>query len=449
MTTRLRLLIALSMIVLLGAAVVLEASFVAQDPGVRGGPAGAGDAIAGLTSGETAAFQAGLEQFGETQSVTGTVPDTESGLGPRFNLDSCAGCHSQPAIGGSSPAVNPQVEMATKEGANNIVPFFVTLDGPVREARFKYRRDGSRDGGVTNLYTIAGRSDAPGCHLEQPDFAGAAASHNLIFRIPTPVFGAGLIGAISDATILDNREAFHAAKHARGISGRANRSGNDGSVTRFGWKAQNKSLPIFAGEAYNVEQGVTNEFFPDEREQKPDCQFNATPESRPNLDTTDPLEALSDTVKFALFMQFLAPPTPASATPSINKGRALFSSIGCALCHTPSLPTGSSSTVALSGKEARLYSDLLLHGMGPGLADDILQGGAKGDEFRTAPLWGLGKRIFFLHDGRARNLRQAINAHASPGNGQFPASEANAVISEFHALTETQKQDLFNFLRSL
>jgi CxxC motif-containing protein (DUF1111 family) len=87
--------------------------------------------------------------------------------------------------------------------------------------------------------------------------------------------------------------------------------------------------------------------------------------------------------------------------------------------------------------------------MGPGLADDVLQGQAEGDEFRTAPLWGLGKRIFFLHDGRTRDLLEAIAAHKSAGDARFQASEANGAVDRFNALRESQKQDVLNFLRSL
>jgi CxxC motif-containing protein (DUF1111 family) len=96
-----------------------------------------------------------------------------------------------------------------------------------------------------------------------------------------------------------------------------------------------------------------------------------------------------------------------------------------------------------------LYSDLALHDMGPGLADDIEQGVADGDEFRTAPLWGLGQRIFFLHDGRAKDLLAAIQAHASPGNRQYRASEANQVVGRFNTLTAAQQQKVLDFLRSL
>jgi len=420
------------------------------DPGVRGGPAGVGGPLPGLTSQELEFFQQGLATFSEVDGVP-------EGLGPRFNLDSCAGCHLHPAIGGSSPAVNPEVAMATKDGARNTVPAFVTVNGPIREVRFKYKGDGTRDGGVHNLYTVTGRSDAPGCVLAQPDFAGELTRSNVIFRIPTPVFGGGLIEAIPDATIMANLDSSRPRRAAMGIRGRANRRGpgrvntssNDGSITRFGWKAQNKSLMIFAGEAYNVEQGVTNELFPTERDETVSCRFNPTPEDRTHFDASKPTETISDVAKFAIFVRFLGPPEPAPETPSSARGRIVFDEIGCALCHTPSMTTGKSSTAALSEKAARLYSDLLLHDMGPRLADDIIQGVAGPDEFRTAPLWGVGQRIFFLHDGRTTDLVEAIEAHASAGNLRFPPSEANTVIKQFRALEKAKKEDLLTFLRSL
>ena len=424
--------------------------FAARDPGVRTGPAGAGDKIFGLTDLEQQLFTVGLEAFEEVQSVQGTIPQTEPGLGPRFNLDSCAGCHSQPAIGGTSPAVNPQVDTATKEGAYNEVPFFITQNGPVREARFKFKPNGTPDGGVHALFTITGRTDAPGCAILQPDFRAAAASQNLIFRIPTPVFGTGLIEAIDDDTILANMRANRLLKLFLGVNGRPNTSGNDGTITRFGWKAQNKSLELFSGEAYNVEQGVTSNMFPQERDEDPACRFNATPESTPHFDATNPIDIPSDVVKFAVFMRFLAPPTPVPDNPSIVLGRTLFTAVGCALCHTPTLHTGKKvATGALQDTDANLFSDLLLHNMGPGLADGISQGDARGDEFRTAPLWGIGQRIFFLHDGRTSDLRVAIQAHASPGDLRVPPSEANQVIAIFNQLPEFYKQSVLNFLRGL
>ena len=419
-----------------------------SDPGVRGGAPGAGGQITGLTIKEGKFSDAGLDAFTEVQSVQGTIAGTEVGLGPRFNLDSCGGCHSQPAIGGTSPATNPQVAVATKNGATPApISFFISSSGPVREARFKYANPPTnppiRDGGVHDLFTITGRTDAPGCNISQPDFQTANGQNNLIFRIPTPTFGAGLIEAITDSTIIANRDANAVAKAALFISGHENREGNAGTITRFGWKAQNKSLVIFSGEAYNVEQGVTNDLFPQERDETPGCLFNPTPENHVSFEQTNPLKVLADTSNFANFMRFLAPPAPADSTSSIESGRTLFSTTGCALCHTPSLATGVSSTAALSGIQANLFSDLLVHHMGSGLADDIVQGAAGPDEFRTAPLWGLGQRIFFLHDGRTSDLLQAISQHSSSG------SEANAVISNFDALLPQQKQDILNFLRSL
>ena len=404
------------------------------DPGVRGGPPDAGGPIVGLWTDELEFFNSTADTFGEVDAV-------DEGLGPRFNLDGCAGCHAQPAVGGTSPEKNPQVAMATKNGAHNRVPAFITPTGPVREARFK------SDGGVHDLFVITGRTDAPpGCAITQPDFDAAARTGDLIFRIPTPTFGTGLIEAISDRTIRANQSAYAADKSALGISGRPNTNGNDGTITRFGWKAQNKSLQIFSGEAYNVEQGVTNELFQTEREEDTACATHGLPEDHTHFDAVTETEVSSDAVQFSIFMRFLAPPKqdidPTQAV-LIENGRQTFSRVGCALCHTPQMKTGLSSSEALDSKDVNLYSDLLLHNMGTNLADGISQGVAGPDEFRSAPLWGLGQRIFFLHDGRTTDLVQAINQHASTG------SEANGVIARFRAALPTDQQSLLIFLRSL
>ena len=439
------------------------------DPGVRGGAAGAGTPLKGLTADENAFFRDGLARFAEIEVVTG---GNNNGLGPRFNSNQCLSCHSQPAAGGSSPAQNPSIGIATLNGARNVVPWFITQNGPVREARFKRNPNGTNDGGVHDLFVITGRSDAAGCNIAQPNFlpagnplSGQGGNPNIIFRIPTPVFGAGLIEAISDSAILANMKANASLKAGLGISGHpnahlsgnANLSANDGTITRFGWKAQNKSLLMFAGEAYNVEMGITNQLFPQERDETPGCLFNATPEDTVNFTTTstptsNPNTAvLSDIEAFADFMRMLAPPTPAPDTPSTVNGRALFAKIGCVHCHTPSFTTGrmiasgSSTTpsAALSNQTVNLFSDLLVHHMGRDLADGITQGSAGPDEFRTAPLWGVGQRVFFLHDGRTSNLVEAIEAHKSKD------SEATKVIDGFNRLKAREQQDIINFLRSL
>jgi len=434
----------------LAAAALATTAHAQVDPGVRGGTAGAGLPFADLTNNEHAFFDAGQEDFEEAEGVG-------EGMGPRFNLDGCAGCHLQPAVGGTSPAVNPQIAVATAFGAQNTVPSFISLNGPVREARFKFNSDGSRDGGVHALFTIRGRNDgtgdASGCTATQDDFATQVARNNVIFRIPTPTFGAGLMEMIPDQTLINNVNASPNSKAAFGISGRLNRNGNDGTISRFGWKAQNESLLLFSGEAYNVEMGISNELFQVERDENASCQFASHPNDVTNVDGPAPTDTVSAIEKFAFFMRFLAPPAPSASVPggssSISRGRALFSAVGCALCHTPTLRTGTSTVAALSNKDANLFSDLALHQMGPGLADNVLQGGARGDEFRTAPLWGLGQRIFFLHDGRTSDLRAAIAAHRSSGNSQFGPSEANTSVNSFNSLSSASRQDVLNFLRSL
>jgi CxxC motif-containing protein (DUF1111 family) len=391
-------------------------------------------------------FLAGQEVIQEIDSVQGTIPETGLGLGPRFNMDSCGGCHPHPAPGGSSPPVNPQVAVATKEGATNTVPFFITSDGPIRHAHVKRHPDGTPDGSVALLYTITGRVDAPGCMLQQPDFEALAAADNLAFHIPLQLFGVGLIEAIDDATILANLASQHAQKQSLGISGRPGGLFGRG---RFGWKAQGAHLPLDVAGAYQTEIGVTNPLVRKENDETPSCQFNPTPEDTFDSEAPSFIDSLPDVTKFTAFVRFLAPPTPIDDTESIATGRTLFAQIGCALCHTPSLQTGASPHPALSGKTANLYSDLALHQMGPGLADGVVEGDAGPDEFRTVPLWGLGQRIFFLHDGRTTDLLAAIKAHASQGDTNYLPSEANAVIGAFNGLSEHQKQSLLDFLRSL
>jgi CxxC motif-containing protein (DUF1111 family) len=447
---------------------VLPAYASVVDPGPRGGGAGAGGTFESVNADEPATildfFTAGRELFQEVEDVPG-------GLGPRFNALSCASCHAHPDVGGTSPSVNPQVAAATAEGATNTVPSFITSSGPVLEARFIYFTDGNGDpittepnGGVMPLYTIAGRSDAQTCtttYIQQPDFATAVTDNNVSFRIPTPLFGLGLVENIDDSALQTVLVTHYTGPYY--VGGTFNRSPNDGTISRFGWKAQNKSLELFSGEAYNVEQGVTNELFTQERpspEENRDqgtglaqqCRLNATPEDHTNIGVVSfPEQTPSDVTMFAIFMRLLAPPVEQPGNPVTNpnysrvlSGETIFIDIGCNSCHRTSLTTEPSSiTPDMSSTAARLFSDLEIHHMGSGLADNIVQGNAGADQFRTAPLWGLGQRLFFLHDGRATTLMDAITAHQSTG------SDANPVILNYNALSDTSKQDLIYYLRSL
>jgi CxxC motif-containing protein (DUF1111 family) len=457
----------------LGSAAVLAQ---AVDPGVRKASTDGGYPvpISGITSNELPYFQDGAARFQAVEVASGAIQSSTltqgNGLGPRFNSNQCSNCHSQPYVGGSSPAANPLFAVANADGATNQMPWFEAQNGPAREARF-VQSNGVADGGVHNLFVITGRSDAGSCNIAQPTFTpagnpvtGLGGNRNIVFRIPTPTMGAGLIEAIPDSAILANQTANAAAKSQAGVRGHANAiqggntnlSANDGTVTRFGWKAQNKSLLMFAGEAYNVEMGISNQLFPQERDETPNCQAGqATPNDTDNFPAPGAPEVttaiLSDIEAFADFMRLLAPPTPAVPTASSQHGNALFVSTGCALCHTPSMTTGRavstgsyvSPSAALSNRPVNLFSDLLVHHMGSGLADGVTQGQAGPDEFRTAPLWGLGQRVYFLHDGRTSNLIQAISYHASQG------SEANRTVQNFQSLDPRDQQDLLNFLRSL
>ncbi|MBV8847293.1 MAG: hypothetical protein JO307_31170 [Bryobacterales bacterium] len=443
----------------------------ATDPGVQIASRGTGGSI--ITTdpgGYQAFFLDGQKRFQAVESVSHS-PTGNNGLGPRFNSNSCVSCHAQPAVGGSGPAVNPQFPFTNNGVApGDRTPFFITANGPTREARFPFFFDqfggvntSAPNGGVEDLFTVTGRPDAGTCRLQQPDFFQAQQANNLIFRIPTPIFGAGLIENLDDSTLLSNQAALE--NNSFGIDGSFNHNGNDGTITRFGWKAQNKSLHIFTGEAYNVEMGISNMLFPQDRPSPEEEQARGLPASCLNLtgtgypeDASNPTSTpnaavLDDVSAFANFMRFLAPPPPGPvvlngqpvSAQSIANGKQIFSSIGCATCHVQSPGTTQVSNMvpALSKAPVNAFSDLEIHHMGAGLADNVSQGGAGGDQFRTAPLWGLGQRIFLLHDGHTTNLMQAIQEHGSQG------SEANQVENNFDNLQTSQQQDLLNFLRSL
>jgi CxxC motif-containing protein (DUF1111 family) len=413
------------------------------DPGPRAGSSAAGGPLSGLAPDLMAAFQKGLDKFQEVEMVS-------DGLGPRFNSDQCSSCHAHPAIGGSSPHSNPQIHFAN---AKNPLPPFITANGPIREARFVRKPDGTPDGGVHDLFTIMGRPDTPpGCVLVPENFSDAS---NIITRIPTPLFGLGLIEAIPDHVLEEN--LARSASKTLGIKGSLNRSGNDGTVTRFGWKAQNKSLLMFAAEAYNVEMGISNLLFNTERDETPNCSPMAPPNDMFNVGGFTDAAVFDDTTDFANFMRFLAPSARGPSDSTVTRGSLEFVDIGCANCHTPTFTAGASAFAPLANQEIHPFSDFALHHMGDILTDHISQGLAGGDQFRTAPLWGAGQRLFFLHDGRTSDLLRAIKVHrsrdaetesAEPDHEALP-SEADAIIDKFLALSKSDQQAILNFLRSL
>jgi len=504
------------MVLVLSNAIVCLAQ---KDPGLRQGPPGAGNPLAGLTPIELQMFQEGLNRALQLEAVCDECSDitlgsytdpakgnlvtqtNSSGLGVRFNGDQCTACHNQPVLGGSGGLMVPNPQdppskyrapenpmfdlMPHRKGATNKVPSFIQQYGPIREVRFARKADGTPDGGVHQLFTVVGRSDIfpngqPGSctasDLRPTDFEGEYRRGNVRFRIPLQLYGLGIIDGIQDQEILQRFAATAAIRQELGIQGMPNRSGNDGTITRFGWKAQNKSIMIFAGEAYNVEMGVTNDLFPQATDEAPNCTVNKSepndifrndPTDERNQSFYNPFHILPDWQMFAIFMRFLDAPQPAPLSASAQRGMQLFGTdvqnpgVGCFACHTPMMVTPpQSETQALQNVEAHLFSDLLIHHMGKGLADDITQGKATGDMFRTTPLWGVGQRRFFLHDGRTSDMLTAIEAHRSAGmdcdreegqsaTGCYGPSEANTVIRKFDALSASDKQAILDFLRSL
>jgi Di-haem oxidoreductase, putative peroxidase len=234
------------------------------------------------------------------------------------------------------------------------MPSFITANGPIREARFALNPDGTPDGGVHDLFSIQGRSDAPGCVFAQPNFGAAVAENNVTFRIPPPTFGDGLAEGLSDQSLQSDFAAQAQQNASLGISGHFNLSGNTGNITRFGWKAQNASMLMFAGEAYNAEEGVTNDLFPNKRN-NPTTQCSIAPLPEDTVPTTvdggsgSPASDFnSDIVNFAMFMRLLAPPTPAvplstSATASSGASSATPTAAASSASTTPQ-----STTVAIA-----------------------------------------------------------------------------------------------------
>lgn len=491
-----------------------------KDPGVRGGIQNTGGGLqqqgipiphppvispnpttgATINDNELASFLEGILRAGQLEStcdecadVTDGSPVTglgeldpmfpqfhtnSNGLGARHNSDQCFSCHAQPTLGGSGGylvpnpadktphrAENPQFNLIPhRYGRQNVVPSFEKKFGPIREVRFKRKPDGTPDGGVHQLWTVRGSTNdqtIPNCALTQPDFEKEYKAGNLAFRIPLQMTGLGLLESIQDREILAQHDATADLRAPLGISGHPNRSGNDGTITRFGWKAQNKSVTIFAGEAYNVEMGITNEAFPTATEEDPDCQGPEKPEPNDvvrtdktevrNQDFDNPLHILPDWQQFQVMMRFTDGPAPdPSPSDSAKRGRDTFARIGCSLCHTPQMQTAPvMNSAVLQNRPVNAFTDLMVHHMGAKLADDITQGQAVGDEFRTTPLWGVGQRIFFLHDGRTDDLLQAIREHHSEATPTYPASEANGVVHRFNRLSPKEQQEILDFLRSL
>ncbi|MDX1932627.1 MAG: di-heme oxidoredictase family protein [Capsulimonadales bacterium] len=364
-----------------------------------------GSPVSGLSAEESRVFEEGRTVFSEAEG-----PD--DGLGPVFNGTSCVECHSQGGVGGA--AFDSTVSVVTRIGGE--------FDGQYTDLEEK-------GGAVLQRRSI--REFDPTSPV-LPETVPPEATF-VSKRTTTPLFGAGLMEAVSDATL--ESLADPEDRDRDGISGRVNHVVNPETqkteVGRFGWKSQISSLTVFAADAYLHEMGITTPLFP----------IDLLPQGKaiPGADTVpEPEDDGADIPLFAGFMRFLGPPTT-ETDPAAERGAVTFQKVGCVSCHIPELPTGKSESEALAGRRIALYSDLLLHDMGPGLADGIRQGQATGSEFRTAPLWGIRLRKFLLHDGRAGSIREAIDWHGG---------EASQVIANFRRLNSGDAADLIRFVET-
>jgi CxxC motif-containing protein (DUF1111 family) len=363
----------------------------------------------GMTQDLNSAFVEGDENFERAFTVA-------EGLGPIFNNIACEGCH--PGDGRGTPEMG----------------FF----------RFSRGSDLAVDIGGPQHQDKA----IPGIPLEVVP-AGVDRS----FRLPPPVFGVGLIEAIPVATITAHADPDD--EDGDGISGRPNwvlppdfvpahhvGGGSELQLGRFSRKAQVTSIIEQVAAAYQQDMGITNDFIPVE---------NHHPQAGGGIalgdEVPDPEIGASTVLLTAMYVRLLQPPARGKETAEVQRGEQLFAEIGCANCHVPSMRTGTNPIPELSGVDADLYSDLLLHDMGPGLADNRPDGDANGSEWRTAPLWGtrlvgdfLNGEEFYLHDGRASSVDEAIRLHGG---------EAQAIKDGYEALGADAQMAVVEFVKSL
>jgi CxxC motif-containing protein (DUF1111 family) len=384
---------------ILGGALLLIVGLVAGTAGPVQAAADLGGPLPGLTPEELGRFEAGAAIFSK-------VHGPEDGLGPLFNGRACAECHMLPAPGGAD---NTRSHLITRVG---------------RESSDRYDDLIELGGPVLARHSVA--SLLPGCGVdgEKKPKAATAVSE----RQPPALFGLGLVAAIPDETIA----SLAAAQRAGGdVAGRVNRA--SGEVGRFGLKAQFSTLEAFIADALRNELGITNPRLPDE---KPTAQSGGPAcDLRPGLEDDGAAVAM-----LVDFVSLLAPPARGPVGAAERRGEAIFHEVGCASCHVPSLRTGPSPIAALADLDVPLYSDLLIHDMGEYLADGIRQGRAGGSDWRTPPLWGLGRRLWFMHDGRATDLRTAVELHHG---------EAKGARDRLFKRQRDDLQDVLTFLRSL
>lgn len=373
------------------------------------------------------------------------------GLGPVYNNVSCVNCHIADGRG-KPPEPNEQllsmlfrvsVPGTDDHGGPNPAPGF----GGQLQQRAIVGRMPEADVQITYSYTTGYYADGTPYELRAPSYVLAnpymalPSGMMLSPRVAPPVFGLGLLEAIPEASILENADENDA--DGDGISGKPNYvwdvASSQMALGRFGWKCGAPNLLQQSAGAYNEDMGVTNYLFPRES-----CFGQIQYDSFAD----DPEVPDSILYAVAVYTRTLAVPARRNLSdPQVIRGKQVFNDAKCSSCHIPMMRTGTDISFPEASNQVIFpYTDMLLHDMGPGLADNRPDYAASGQEWRTSPLWGIGLtqtvngHNYFLHDGRARTLEEAILWHGG---------EAAASASYFSNAAQSDRDALIAFLKSL
>lgn len=423
--------------------------------------------VAGLDAAQREVFALGKEQFNEAWVV---APQSGGvwGLGPTFNEDRCAACHSNngraaaPGPGGSAERgylVRLSIPGSTKEGAPLPHPAYGDqlqnrgiVDRVPAEGRaivqYQAREIVLADGEVFQLRV-------PRLEFHDLRFGDLGSDVLVSARIAPQMIGLGLLEAVPEATLL----AIAVAQQARGVSGRPNHvwdvENEQVVLGRFGWKANQPNLRQQTAAAFIGDVGATTYLFPEENCPSVQTQCLELPSASKcggqggcTGNQFRPEVVPSRLSNITFYLRALAvPPRRDAHDPMVELGEKRFAAAGCDTCHVPELKTGAAPAVPVPANLTfRPYTDLLLHDMGGGLADGRPDFGADGREWRTAPLWGIGllpavnNHMDLLHDGRARNVTEAILWHDG---------EAKAARAAFGAMSKPDRDALVRFVESL
>lgn len=386
----------------------------------------------------------------EATFVTAPAP-VSSGLGPIFNQNACNSCHPRNGRSAAPSSGNDLQGLLFRLSQNGVDanggPIPLTGFGGQLQTKaiFGYQPEAKVD--ISYIEQLNQFINGETYSLRQPQYAfydsyiPMPATYNYSPRIAPPVFGLGLLEAVSENEILSYADVNDT--NGDGISGKPNyvydHITQQIKLGRFGWKASEPTLYQQAAKAYNGDMGITSPYFALE---------NSFGQQQNDTITDDPEVDDYKVVLTAFYTQSLAVPARRNVEDEIVKrGKNIFTAANCNGCHRMQMQTGINPNVpSVNNQNIRPYTDMLLHDMGPSLADNMFVFNANGQEWRTPPLWGIGLTKVvnghsnFLHDGRARNLLEAIMWHGG---------EAEASKNYIKNLTKEDREALLQFLESL